>query len=244
MVDYGAGYGYGGGGGVPSPYGRSPRFRRTGAQPYGAGGDTSGYGGNGTATAYDAPAPQSSYSEGRWGGAVNQPHTPAAPGGYEGYGAGNAFIGPGGAFSGNQGVGAVIPDFYRQGAFDPSGGGAYLDAIKAELGAREQSDVAQAGLTSDLYGGDDPLSRMYGRLTAEQGARNRYPALIAQARAQMAAQRQQEIYGLLGQRLGNIDYYHQPKTDYGAIAGDVLGTAAGGIVGNLTGGGKKKKGSG
>src|SRR6267378_2482863 len=234
MVDYGAGYGYGGGASMPAPYGRprSPRFRRTGAQPYGAGGDT-GYGGNGGATAYGAPAPQSSY----YGppSVTNRLTNPsAAAGPYEGYNTSNVFVGPGGNFSGNQGVGAVIPDFYRQGAFDPSGGGAYLDAMKADLAAQEQGDVAQAGLTSDLYGGDDPLSRMYGRLKAEQGARNRYPELIARARAEAAARREQEAYGLLSQRLGAVDYYRQPKTDYGGIAagagGNILGKVAGALL--------------
>src|SRR6266850_6313772 len=176
--------------GMPAGYGApggtqrfSPRYRRSTAAPaadsyggypgvgqgvYDMGSPGASYATAGAPSPYGGTsAPQSNYSTGRWGPNVNtQPS--AALGGYEGYGAGNAFIGPGGTFSGNQGVGAVIPDFYRQGAFDPSGGGAYLDAIKAELGAREQSDVAQAGLTSDLYGGDDPLSRMYGRLTAEQ----------------------------------------------------------------------------
>jgi hypothetical protein len=242
-----ADYGYGGGApSMPGPYGRmrSPRYRRSGAQSYADSGmdyssgapDLSGYGG------YSALAPQSGNVPGPYGKMAPAPSSPAGP--YSGYGTSNAFVGPGGQFSGNQGVGATIADFYRQGAFDPSGGGAYWEAIKGDLAAREQSDVAQAGLTSDLYGGDDPLARQYGRLNAEQGARNRYALLGPQLRAQIAQQRQQEIYNLLNQRLGSVDYYREPKTDYGAIAGDVLGAATGGIVGNLTGGGKKKKGSG
>jgi hypothetical protein len=224
---------------MPNDYGsaygsmqRSPRFRRSSSGYADPNMDMSGYGGapaadTGGAGGYPAFQPGLTLS-GRWGGG-SRPAIGGAP--YQGYGGGNAFLNPQGQFSGNQGVGAIIPDFYRQGAFDPSGGGAYLEAAKADLAAREGQDVAQAGMTSDIYGGDNPLAQQYGRLRAEQSARDRYGSVIPQLRAQAAARREQEIYALLQQRLGNVDYYRQPKTDYGAIAagtaGDILGKVAG-----------------
>ncbi len=159
------------------------------------------------------------------------PQTPSAP--YEGYNTSNAFIGPGGTFNPNQGVGATIPDFYRQGAFDPSGGGAYLEAIKRMLGAREQSDIAHANLTSDIYGSEDPLARQYGRLLAQQSAESQYPALIAQYQAEAAARREQYIQQLLAQRLGSDTYQRQQRPDYGAIAGDIVGKLGSAAIGKI-----------
>lgn len=150
---------------------------------------------------------------------------------------GNDFIGPGGQFNANQGVGALIPQYYNFGAFDPTGGGAYLDAIKADLAQQEAGDITRAGLQSDIYGGNDPLSAMYGRLNAQQAAANRYPAIIARARAEAAARREAYVEQLLSQRLGAVTYQHTPRTNYGAIAGQLAGAVVGAGIGGPAGAG-------
>jgi hypothetical protein len=144
---------------------------------------------------------------------------------------GNFFWDPHNQFSANQGVGALIPAYFAAGAFDPTGGGGYLDAIKRMLGSQEQGDIARAGLTADIYGGGDPLARVYGRIQAQQAAANRYPGIIAQAQAAAAQAREQEIFNLLNQRLGAVTYAQRPRTDYGAIAGQIGGAGLGALLG-------------
>lgn len=97
----------------------------------------------------------------------------------------------------------------------------YLQDIQDVLAAQEGAQVRGAGLSSQIYGNGDPLSMMYGRLNAEQAARDRYPGIIAgavQAHHQMRDQQAWQLY--LSQLQHQWEKEMQPKHNYW---NDILG---------------------
>jgi len=107
----------------------------------------------------------------------------------------------------------------------------YLQDIRGVLGAAENAQVRKALLTSDIYGGNDPLSRQYGKLNAIQAAQERYPGVIAgavQAHHQMKDAQAWQLYMMQLQHQWEKE--NQPKHNYWNDVLEYGGAAVGAAV--------------
>ena len=143
--------------------------------------------------------------------------------------AGNPFYGPKG-FNTNQGLQTILSQGYQGGAFNPNGTGGALDALHRFFNMQGDQNVRQAQLGSRLYSPDDPYAQSYARMNAEQGARNQTMLGMGQAQAGFARQNQDFLQQLLMAYM-QPTLQKKPKTNYAQIGGQVLGTAAGALLG-------------
>lgn len=115
-------------------------------------------------------------------------------------GAGNPFYNAQGQFNMNQGTQSLIGAGYGAGEYDPSGQGAYLDALRRYLSGVGAGQIRQAQLGAQLYSPNDPMMENYARMNAEQSANSNLYNTLASAQAGAASQ--------------NRDFYHQLYLQY------------------------------
>jgi len=116
----------------------------------------------------------------------------------------------------------------------------YLHDIQNVYGAAANANIHRNLLASDIYGGDDPLARQYGRLSAINNAQEAFPGLIAQAVQAHHQMKDQQAWDLYKMQLAQAyAKANQPKHDFwgdilglgGTIGGALLGGPAGAMAG-------------